>query len=333
MQTSPHFLILGAGSWGTALAVIINRSGNDVTLWTRNDYVHEVITDKRVNDTYLPDVFIDPDIKVSMNLKAACQEATHILIAVPSQQVRPMCINLSDVIARHVPIIIASKGIECGSLMLMQEVVSAILPHNETMVLSGPNFAIEAANMLPTATSLAAQSRLHAERVISAIAGRCFRPYYTDDAIGVQIGGALKNVIAIACGIAVGKAMGENARAALMTRGVVEMQRLAKVRGGNPETLNGLSGLGDLVLTCGSQTSRNMSLGMAIGRGEPVRQLLSANQTGLTEGVMTAESVYQISRKLGVSMPICHTVYDILHGNKEVEPAIEALLSRPLTEE
>lgn len=333
MAGVPHFLILGAGSWGTALAVMINRAGSKVSMWTRNDNVMQQIEKKRVNEVYLPGVFIDPDIRITNDLMDACQQVDYVLLAVPSQQVRPICITLSDQLARDVPVIIASKGIERGSLLLMHEVVQSILPNNPVMVLTGPNFAHEAASGLPTATTVAGTSRTATERMIYAISGRYFRPYYSDDLIGVQIGGAVKNVIAIACGIASGKSMGENARAALITRGLVEMQRLAEVKGGRPETLAGLSGLGDLILTCASKTSRNMSLGYAIGQGEKVEALLSLNRSGLTEGVVTAESVYQLSRNLGVSMPICHTVHELMNDEIDVDQAITQLLSRPLAEE
>lgn len=328
-----RFLIVGAGSWGTALAICINRAGSNVTLWTRNENVYQQISEKRVNESYLPQMFVDPDIEITTDLNAAAKKADYVLLAMPSQQLRPICISLSDQLSRDVPLLIVSKGIERGSLLLMSEVVSSILPGNPVMVLSGPNFAQEAASGLPTATVIAGSSRTKSEKLIYAMGSRYFRPYYSDDVIGVQIGGAVKNVIAIACGMAAGRALGQNAGAALMTRGLVEMQRLAAVKGGKPETLSGLSGLGDLILTCSSQTSRNMSLGYAIGKGEKIDSLLSLNRSGLTEGVVTAESVYQLSRNLGVSMPICHMVHEVLTGEVPLEGAISSLLARPLTEE
>lgn len=333
MSAIPHILIMGTGSWGTALAIVINRAGSKATLWTRNENVYQQITERRVNEAYLPGMFIDPDIEITMDLAAATQQANYVLLAMPSQQLRPSCIALSDQLPREVPLIIASKGIERGSLLLMHEVVKSILPHNAVMVLSGPNFAHEVASGLPTATSVAGTSRTASERLIYAMNSHYFRPYYCDDLVGVQIGGAVKNVIAIACGMATGKAMGKNATAALMTRGLVEMKRLAEVKGGQAETLSGLSGLGDLILTCSSKTSRNMSLGYAIGQGEPLDSLLSFNRSGLTEGVVTSESVFQLSRNLGVSMPICHMVHEVLTGQTDLDMAINDLLSRPLTEE
>lgn len=326
-----HFGVIGAGGWGTALAVVANRSGSKVTMWTRNENVISVIRDKRVNEAHLPDVFIDPDIDITDNLSEVCQKAHFLILAVPAQHVRTICISLSDLLPKGVPLIIASKGIERGSLSLMSEVVRGVLPENPILVLSGPNFAKEVAFGMPAASTLAGENRILAEKVIYAMGGKFFRLYYSGDVIGVQIGGAVKNVVAIACGIATGCRLGENARAALITRGLAEMARLASVKGGEAETLSGLSGIGDLVLTCSSLTSRNMALGYVIGEGKKISDIVPANAMGLAEGVSTAESVYQLSRKLGVSMPICSTVYEVLEGLTEVDMAVESLLSRPIS--
>lgn len=330
MITDSHFGVVGAGGWGTALAVVINRAGSKATLWTRNDNVLRVVQEKRVNEPYLPDVFIDPDITITASLDELSQTCSHILITVPSQHVRPLCIALSDRLPSGVTIIIASKGIERGSLSLMSEVVASILPDNPVMVLSGPNFAREIAMGQPAATCIAGFNRTLTEKVIYAMGGKFFRPYYSDDIVGVQVGGAVKNVIAIACGICTGRGLGENARAALITRGLSEMKRLARVKGGKEETLSGLAGTGDLVLSCSSLASRNMAFGHAIGKGKGLDALRTSNQSGLTEGIVTAESVHQLSRRLGVSMPICSTVHDVLSGQIDIEEAIEQLLARPL---
>lgn len=330
MSDAAQFAIIGAGGWGTALAIVTNRSGSKVTIWTRNENIHSVITNKRVNETYLPDVFIDPDIEITTDLRQVCKYSEYVVITVPSQHVRPVCISLSDQLPSGVPVVIASKGIERGSLSLMSEVVSSILPANPVMVLSGPNFAHEVAIGLPSATVIAGKNRTLTEKVIYAMGGKFFRPYYTDDVVGVQIGGAVKNVIAIACGICTGKGLGENARSAIITRGLLEMSRLAEVKGGKPETLAGLAGLGDLILSASSLTSRNMALGYAIGKGEKVAALMPGKRGVLAEGVATSESVYQLSRKLGVSMPICTIVHEVLEGLTEVDHAIEMLLARPL---
>ncbi len=324
--------VIGAGSWGTALAVIANRMGCKVTLWSRNDGVVDVIRNRRMNEVHLPGVFIDPAITATSELSEVCQSQM-LIMAVPAQSLRTVCISLSDLLRPEVPLLIASKGIERGSLALMSEIVQAILPHNPVAVLSGPNFAKEAANGLPTATTIACKDAGIAEHLSYAIGGRVFRPYYTDDVIGVQIGGAVKNVIAIACGIAMGKGFGENARAALITRGLNEMTRLALVRGGREETMMGLAGIGDLVLTASSVKSRNTALGYELGQGRSLRDILPGNLHGLTEGVTTADSVYDLAMKLGINMPICIAIHHILKGQMTVDEGITELLERPITAE
>lgn len=323
--------VVGAGAWGTALAVIANRMGCKVTLWSRNESLLPQIEEKRMNEVYLPGVFIDPAIKITASLGEVCASQL-LILAVPSQSLRTQCIALSDLIEPQVPLVIASKGIERGSLALMSDIVQAILPYNPAAVLSGPNFASEAAAGLPTATTIACRDQSLADNIIYALGGRMFRPYSTDDMVGVQIGGALKNVIAIACGIALGKGYGENARAALITRGLNEMMRLATVRGGREETLMGLSGMGDLVLTCSSAKSRNMALGIELGKGKSLRDIMPGS-SGLAEGITTADSVYDLSMKLGIAMPISVAVYQILKGQISVEEGIADLLERPFTTE
>jgi glycerol-3-phosphate dehydrogenase (NAD(P)+) len=232
-----------------------------------------------------------------------------------------------------VPLLIASKGIERGSLMLMSEVVRSVLPGNNIAIVSGPNFAEEAARGLPTATTIACEQKEEWELLTYAMGGRLFRPYLTQDIIGTQIGGAIKNVIAVACGIAVGYGMGENARAAIVTRGFAEMARLAVARGGKYETLMGLSGLGDLLLTCGSTKSRNMSFGIAVGQGKQAKQVIESRGRTATEGVLTAESVMKIARKYDIDMPICNAVYRVLYEDVPVADLIAALLERPFSVE
>jgi glycerol-3-phosphate dehydrogenase (NAD(P)+) len=232
------------------------------------------------------------------------------------------------------PIIIATKGIERVSLSLMSEVVADIFPNNPILILSGPNFAAEVAKGLPSATTLACTDKALANEMIYAIGGKYFRPYYTDDVVGAQIGGAVKNVIAIACGIATGCGFGENARSALITRGLSEMARLCVAKGGRSETLMGLSGFGDLVLTCGSPTSRNMSLGIEIGKQQlKVKEILAINHKKLAEGVATSESVTQLANQMGVHLPICRTVYEIVTQEKPIEKAINELLERQFSAE
>jgi glycerol-3-phosphate dehydrogenase (NAD(P)+) len=323
---TPHVGIIGAGAWGTALAILANRAGSKATMWTRNTQVIESIRQHRVNEQYLSEQFIDPSIVVtdSTDFIADCDM---LVMTIPAQSLRTVAISLSDTVPAHVPLIIATKGIERGSLMLMSEVLQSILPHNPVAILSGPNFARESAAGLPTATTLALHQTALADKITFALGGKYFRLYVNEDPIGTQVAGAVKNVLAIAAGIVEGKGLGENARAALITRGMAETMRLVKAKGGSEETLMGLSGIGDMMLTCSSRKSRNYSLGVNIGRGA------MRASGGLTEGVATAESVTQLARKLGVAMPIAFAVHDVLAGTVPVGTAIERLLERPLVSE
>jgi glycerol-3-phosphate dehydrogenase (NAD(P)+) len=324
--------VIGGGAWGTALSILANRAGSKVTLGTRNANVIKAIQENRCNDIYLPSVFVDPAITVTDKFDAVCKSDV-VIFATPSHVLRMVSIIFSDMLETKIPIIVASKGVERGSLMLMSEVVQSVLPYNPIGVISGPNFADEAAKGLPTATTIASADRELLDKLAYAVGGRMFRPYLSDDIIGAQIGGAVKNVIAIACGIAVGRGMGENARAALVTRGFTEMARLTLAKGGKYETLMGLSGLGDLLLTCGSPKSRNMSLGLAIGQGKPVEDVISSRGRSATEGYVAAESLIKLARKLGVSMPICEAIYYILYEKTPIDQAISQLLERPITDE
>lgn len=332
MTGETHIGVVGSGAWGTTLAILANRAGSRATLWTRNPMVADSITNQRVNAHYLPDIFIDPAIAVTRELGAfkACDA---VILTIPAQSLRTVCISLSDLISSSVPLVIATKGIERGSLMLMSEVVQSILPHNPVAILSGPNFAGEAAHGAPTASALATHHPRLAEKLAFALGGKFFRLYINDDPVGTQIGGAVKNVLAIACGMAIGHGLGENTRSALITRGLVEMSRLARAKGGREETLFGLAGVGDVVLSCTSVKSRNYALGYNIGKGVPITDIVHTGKAGLTEGVATAESVTQLAQKLGVAMPIAHAVYDILSGALPVQGAIERLLERPISME
>ncbi len=318
--------VIGAGAWGTALAMAANRAGSCTKLWSRNENVVNSIANKRVNKAYLPDIFIDPDIEVTSDLEEL-RQSDFIILAVPAQNLRTMAIALADRIDEDIPLVIACKGIECGSLALMHEVLETTLPQNPILILSGPNFASEVARGLPTATTIACRDETIANQFIYAIGGRLFRPYYTDDIISTQIGGAVKNVIAIACGMAIGHGFGENAKAALITRGLAEITRLAEAKGGRRENLMGLAGMGDLFLTCSSKQSRNFSFGMHLGKYD--NQISSSEKYGLVEGVATAESVATLANKLNISMPLCCAVHTVLQGKISLKTAIEQLLDRP----
>jgi len=324
--------VIGGGAWGTALSIVANRAGSKVMLGTRNSNVIASISERRTNDIYLPSIFIDPNIKVTDNFAEVCNNDI-LIIATPSHCLRTVCISISDVLSPKVTVVIACKGLERGSVLLMSEVVREILPQNPIAIISGPNFADEAAKGLPTATTIACADKSKWDMLSYALGGRLFRPYMSDDIIGTQIGGIVKNVIAVACGIAEGRNMGRNAHAALVTRGFAEMSRLALAKGGRYETLMGLSGLGDLILTSSSPKSRNMAFGIEIGRGKSKDELLASLGRTAVEGVVSAESVSKLAKKHGISMPICDAVYQILYENAPVDAVIEALLERPFVSE
>ncbi len=332
MQNGYRVGVIGGGAWGTTLSIVANRAGSRVTLGTRNSNVISSIRERRTNDIYLPSIFIDPSIEVTDQFIDVCRSDV-LILATPSYCLRAMCISISDMLPPDVTVVIASKGIERGSLMLMSDVVKAILPHNPVAIISGPNLAEEAARGLPTATTIACADTGLWDTLMYSIGGRLFRPYMTEDIIGTQIGGVVKNIIAIACGIAMGKGMGENSRAALVTRGFAEMSRFTIASGGKYETLMGLSGLGDLILTCGSVKSRNMSFGMAIGQGKAKDELLSNRGRTALEGVVSSESVHKLAKKYNISMPICDAVYRIVHEDAAVDNVIETLLERPFVSE
>ncbi|MEZ5691515.1 MAG: NAD(P)H-dependent glycerol-3-phosphate dehydrogenase [Rickettsiales bacterium] len=332
MENNCRVGVIGGGAWGTALSIIANRAGSKVTLATRNANVVSSINRMRSNEIYLPSIFIDPNIEISNQFVDACK-GDIVILAAPSYCLRTVCISISDMLPADVIVMVASKGIERGSLMLMSEVVGTILPSNPVAIISGPNFADESARGQPTATTIACENHDLWDILMYGIGGRLFRPYMTDDIIGTQIGGVVKNVIAIACGIAVGKEMGQNTQAALVTRGFAEMSRLAIAKGGKYETLMGLSGLGDLLLTCGSEKSRNMSFGKEIGKGNSIDELFSNRGRTALEGVVSSESVHNLARKYNISMPICEAVYSIVHEDAPVERVINELLERPFVTE
>jgi glycerol-3-phosphate dehydrogenase (NAD(P)+) len=324
--------VMGGGAWGTALSILANRAGSDVMLGTRNSNVIASISDRRTNDIYLPSIFIDPSITVTDDFSVICR-GDILVLATPSHCLRTVCIAISDILSPSVTLVIACKGIERGSVLLMSEVVQEILPQNPIAIISGPNFADEAARGLPTATTIACADKKLWDMLQYALGSRLFRPYLTDDIIGTQIGGVVKNVVAVACGIAEGKKMGENARAALVTRGFAEMSRLAIAKGGKYETLMGLSGLGDLILTCGSQKSRNTAFGLEIGKGKTREELMTNIGRTAVEGVVSAESISKLAKKHSVSMPICDAVHQILYENAPVDTVIQTLLERPFVSE
>ncbi|MEE8505895.1 MAG: NAD(P)H-dependent glycerol-3-phosphate dehydrogenase [Kiloniellales bacterium] len=323
--------IVGAGAWGTALALTARCAGRDVVLWARDPALAEEINARRENRPYLPDVTLGPAIRVSPE-PAELTPCDVLLLAIPAQHLRAVSAGLAEHITEKQPLIVCSKGIEQTSLKLMTEVLAETLPGRPLAVLSGPNFAAEVARGLPAAATLAAEDKALAERLAAALGSKTFRPYISPDTVGAQVGGAVKNVIAIACGVVAGRALGDNARAALITRGLAEVMRLGRAKGANPETLMGLSGLGDLTLTCTNTLSRNYSLGQALGEGHALKDIMAARRS-VAEGVFSAQAVVALAQNLGVEMPISQGVDAILNKGAGVDETIEALLARPFKTE
>ncbi len=326
-----RFGVIGGGAWGTALAQVLCRAGRTPLLWARETEVVDAINESHRNPLFLPGVVLDEGVTATADLGRAAQ-ADALILAVPAQHLRAMGVLLAPHLAPRVPVVICAKGIEEGSGTLMSEVAAAVLPKVSLAVLSGPTFAAEVARGLPTAVTLAAADSEMGQDLIVAIGTRTFRPYLSDDVAGAQIGGAVKNVMAIACGIVMGRGLGDNARAALITRGLAEMVRLARAKGGKAETLMGLSGVGDLTLTCSSTQSRNHALGFALGKGEKLNDFLSARRS-VAEGVSSAAATSALARRLGVEMPIVFAVDSILHHGAAIDAAIDGLLSRPFKTE
>ena len=327
-----RFAVIGGGAWGTGLAQALVRAGRAVTLWVREREVAEEIAETGENRTFLPDVPLSPEIWATPDLDEAADGAEALLLAVPAQHLRATARSLRDSLHAHVPLVICAKGIEDGTLALMSEVLEAELPGWPVAVLSGPTFAVEVARGQPAAVTLAARDPWLGETLTGAIGSKAFRPYQSDDVVGAQIGGAVKNVIAIACGIVDGRALGENARAALITRGLAEISRLAMAKGARAETLTGLSGLGDLTLTCVGSGSRNHSLGVELGRGRTMREVL-AGRRSVAEGVFSARATVTLAERLNVEMPIAQAVDAVVNREADIAATIDDLLARPLKSE
>jgi glycerol-3-phosphate dehydrogenase (NAD(P)+) len=323
--------VIGAGAWGTALANVCRRAGLDVTLWAREAEVVQAITERRVNDLFLPGVPVDPAIKVT-GVLAGAAGADLVLMVVPTQHLRGVAAQLALHLAPGVPVVDCAKGIEIATGQFPSEILAEALPGHPIAALSGPTFAAEVARGLPTAITLAAPDLELARQLAQTIGLPTFRPYASDDLPGVEVGGAIKNVLAIACGIVEGKGLGQNARAALITRGLAEIVRLGRAKGGRTETAMGLAGLGDLVLTCSSTASRNYSLGLAIGRGERLADI-QASRRSIAEGVPTAAALAALATRLGIELPIAAAVDAILHQGAAIDATIATLLARPFRDE
>jgi glycerol-3-phosphate dehydrogenase (NAD(P)+) len=329
-EISMRSTVLGAGSWGTALGATLASKGFTVTLWDKDVPVLEAIAQRHENVRYLPGVPLPPTLGAVADIARALEGAEMIVFAVPSHAARRVAIEAKRLLHPGVPLCSVAKGIEVETLMTMSEVLEDVLPvpmHPYLTFLSGPSFAAEVVRGLPTAVTVAGRWDRIAKAVQDAFHTRAFRPYTSGDVIGVEIGGCVKNVIAIAAGFADGMGFGVNARAALITRGLAEISRLAVRKGANPMTLSGLSGLGDLVLTCSSDQSRNHRVGVALAQGRKLEDI--QRELGqVAEGVLTAKSVHALARKLGVEMPISEMVYRVLHEGQPPRAAVSELLMR-----
>ncbi len=325
--------VIGAGSWGTALAIAAYNAGSNVIIIARDEDVANEIKKKHHNSKYLKGIKLSEEISASCDLNALI-DSQAVLLTIPAQSLPEFLIDNKKVlknIPAQTPLVVCSKGIEQQNLLLMHTIIQEFFVDNPVLVLSGPNFSDEIAHSLPACATIAGESKQAADKVISLLGSKTFRLYYTDDIIGAQIGGAVKNVLAIACGIAIGGGLGENARAAIVTRGIAEIGRLCTKMGGRLETLMGLSGVGDIMLSCGSAKSRNMALGIEIGKGRDVEELLEIS--GTVEGVVTAKSVSMLAKKFAIDMPITNAVVEILYNNGNMKSIIKQLLERPFVDE
>jgi len=326
-RTGARIGVLGAGSWGTALAILLSRNGLSVSLWSHLPEQARRLAAERTNETFLPGIPFPDRLQPTADLEAALSGVDETLVVVPSHAFRPVLESVAPLLAAGSTISWATKGLEPGTGQLLHQVAWEILGDHSPAIISGPSFATEVARGLPTAITVASPDAAHADRLAGYLHSDSFRPYTSDDMIGLEVGGAAKNVMAIAAGISDGLGFGANSRAALITRGLAEITRLGLALGGRRETLMGLGGLGDLVLTCTDDQSRNRRLGLALARGSTVEQ--ARREIGQeVEGVMTARAIHQRASALGVTMPITEQTYLVLHRGLVPETAVRNLLER-----
>ena len=327
--------VIGGGSWGTALGAVLGGNGWDVMVWSHDPEVAVALSERHENHKYLPGLPLPPSLRGTANLAEALAGAELVVAASPSHVTREVMTRAAPALPRATPLVCATKGIENDSLLTMDEVLEDVLPpevHPYLAFLSGPSFAKETVKRMPTAVVIAATWERIAKQVQRAFSNDFFRAYTSNDVAGVELGGSLKNVCAIAAGIADGMGFGHNTRAAIITRGLSELVRLAVKKGANPITLSGLAGMGDLVLTCTGDLSRNRNVGLGLGRGQSLQEVL-AGMTQVAEGVRTAKSVHDLAAKLSTEMPLHEAVYRVLHEGLPVRQAMAQLLSRELKSE
>lgn len=323
--------VIGGGAWGTALALTAARAGRDTILWARDASAVAEMRSKQQNRKYLPGITFDEEFTVTDNL-AHCLEADALLLVTPAQTTREMVLALKEAGSLTMPVALCAKGIERDTGKMLSEILQDAAPEAEAAVLSGPGFADDVARGLPTAVTIAAQTAATADKLSHALASPAFRPYASTDVVGAQIGGALKNVLAIACGAVVGRKLGASAQAALTTRGFAELSRLGMALGACQETLTGLSCLGDLVLTCSSSQSRNFSFGLDLGKGRLASEL-TAEGGKLAEGAHTARVAVKLAKQHNIDLPICQVVAQMVEEDLSIDKAVSALMSRPLKPE
>lgn len=326
-----YISVIGAGSWGTTLACLLTEKGYDVSLWAYEKEIVDEINGSRVNSIYLSDVILPVNLKATNNIGDAVKQARYVLNVVPTQFTRSIFKEAEKYISKDAIIISASKGIEQGTLLTVSAILKDITGR-KIAVLSGPSFAKEVIRKLPTAVTLATEDADFSLQLQEIFNTHYFRVYTHTDVLGVELGGALKNVIAIASGISDGLGLGHNARAALITRGLAEIIRLGERMGADKRTFSGLSGLGDLVLTCTGHLSRNYSVGVSLGKGMKLKDILSSTKS-VAEGVATALSAFELSRKYGVEMPVVKQVYEVIYKDKNPAEAVTMLMNRALKAE
>tara|TARA_B100001121_G_C18600042_1_gene579061 strand:- start:100 stop:1104 length:1005 start_codon:yes stop_codon:yes gene_type:complete len=323
--------IVGAGAWGTALAELISRQGHQINLWAKESSVVHSINASHENNIFLPNVRLS-DLIVAFNNIEQITNCDLLLVVSPAQYTRETLLEVSKTLKSDTPIILCSKGIEISTLSLMSQIAESIFPDNPIAVLSGPSFAIDVVNNKPTAVTLACKDINVGKNIAESINLSSFRPYISEDVIGAQIGGATKNVIAIAAGVVEGQRMGDSARAATIARGFSEIKRLAISMGGKEETLAGLSGMGDLLLTCNSKNSRNYSLGIKLGEGQSIEEATNGLST-IAEGMYSAKAITKLAVQNKIDMPITLAVNDLIEKKYSVTEIIDNLLNRPIKKE
>jgi len=319
--------IIGAGAWGTALTQILANGGKDTTLWAREEEVVHDINNSHENKTYLPGIPLNESIKATNELSEVASKDI-ILVVTPAQFVRSTLEEIKAYLKPSQPVVICAKGVELETGLLLSQVAQQIIPDSQIAILTGPTFASEIARCLPSAVTIASENRDTVLYLQENLGVKNFRPYVTGDIIGAQLGAAIKNVIAIACGIVSGRQLGESARAALLTRGIAEIARLGVAMGSKKDTLLGMCGVGDLMLTCSSMQSRNYSLGVALGEGKTMEEILGPRKA-VTEGVYTAQATLALAKKNAVDMPITEAVNKCLNEGMGIDEAIEEMLNRP----